>query len=408
MGKNRLFIKKTVKNLLHPKRTFELYCNYKFNSEEYPIICNTEAVFPVLFTIKDKTWESVTVPEIYHVRKAVIAEYCLNAQYILDVKNAIVRSHSDIVVTDKGVIWDKAYFETFSRMNPKDAGLLEYTDNRVRLLKYKNKVVLSDSCISLLGMHDCVWSHFMMQYIQKLYYAADAGLLGDKKVIVLAPDCMDQHTQDVVNIFMSKFHNVELLMAKQNTDYICKKLYHMPIASQVAGLVGYLNILDQIVPTRARLALKQNLVAPFVKISSHISVQSNKLFLVRRDAKYRKTANWKEIESYFEGLGFLCIEPHKMTLEEKVALFFHAEIIVGFFSSAFSNLIFCNKNVKIMVLSNFVFALGDGFIPSMAAVAGTKVLYVTGKDMDYNNLHTDNYIPLPKVKEAYQYLLVNY
>lgn len=408
MEKNRLFIKKRVKNLLHPKRSFELYCNYKFNSEEYPIIYNTEVVFPVLYTIKDKTWESVTVPEIYDVRKTVIAEYCLNAQYILDVKNAIVRSHSDIVVTDKGVIWDKAYFETFSRMNPKDAGLLEYTDSKVRLLKCKKRVVLSDSCISLLGMHDCVWSHFMMQYIQKLYYAADAGLLGNKKVIVLAPDTMDQHTQDAVNIFMSKFHNVELLMAKQNTDYICRKLYHMPIASQVAGLVGYLNILDQIVPTRARLALKQNLVNPFIEIASHIFVQSNKLFLVRRDAKYRKTTNWKEIETYFESQGFLCIEPHKMTLEEKVALFFQAEIIVGFFSSAFSNLMFCNKNAKVMVLSNFVFALGDGFITSMAAVAGVKVLYVTGKDIDYDSLHTDNYLPLLKVKEAYQYLLENY
>lgn len=404
---NKSLIKEIFKALFHPKRTFEAYYNNKFNSEEYPIIYNTETLFPILFTIKNKTWESIKVPEIYGIRKSVVAEYCLNAQYVLDVKNATVRPHSDIVVTEGGVIWDKAYFDTFSRMNPQDAGLCGYTDNKVKLLKSKKKVVIHGSCISLLGMHDAVWSHFMMQYIQKLYYAAEAGLL-DKKAIVLVPDTMDQHTQDAVTMFLSDFPKVELLITKQSTDYICEELYHMPMASQVAGLVGYLNILDQIVPTRARLSLKQNLVSPCLEKSSHVVAKSNKLFLVRREVKYRRTTNWKEIETYFESLGFLCIEPHKMTLEEKVTLFSQAQIIVGFFSSAFSNLMFCNKNVKVMSLSNFVFALGDGFITSMATVADTEVLYVTGKDMDYNNLHTDNYIPLSKVKEAYQYLLVNY
>lgn len=394
--------------ITHPKSSIIKVINLLFYSKEYKIIYDPETIFPILYKIKDKTWDRVNIPEVFEIRKSGVVFFRHPAQYILNVSNGTVSLHSDAVITDKGVIWDKIQFDVFTRQEPHDLGMITYNKHYIRLIKNKTKINLSSPCLSLLGMCDGAWSHFLIQYMPKLHFAAEAGLLS-KKMVVLAPCTMDNHTKNSIDIFLENYPLAELRIAELGEEYICEVLYHMPMPTLIGGYTEYLNLMDQMLPERARIALNKHMVLPLKEKSKNQCILNKRIYLIRRDYNRRIMINWKEVESYFERLGFLCIEPHKFSLLEKIAIFSNADIVVGPFSSAFSNVLFCKKDVKIMCLSSFPFALGDGFISNLADTVGiNKILFVTGEDTEINQIQTNYHIPLLKVISAYKYLIDNY
>ena len=84
------------------------------------------------------------------------------------------------------------------------------------------------------------------------------------------------------------------------------------------------------------------------------AVKHKKLFLARHSN--RKLTNTEEIEAYFREQGFYFVEGFELSLEEKVDIFYHAEIIVGLHSSAWQNIIFCNNVFFYIIKKSFDFS----------------------------------------------------
>jgi len=370
-------------------------------SETYPLLRNVDKKYPVVYHIKTDTWEPVYNSETYKINKGGVTSFFHPKQNILLIKNASISAGSDIIVTTEGVIWDKAYFENFTKVIPLDCNLVKYDKNQITILKNRKKNYIHSNCLSLLGVHDKIWAHFVVQFLEKLYYAIDAGLF-DKELTILIPTYSDSHLKKIVDDIVSLYPKVNLMQTDSKTEYVCDSLFYIPTATIISNHAEYEMMADCVVPELVLQKLKNNLVNYYSEKVRKIPVTNDKLYLVRR-ATYRAMTNYAEAENFFQSQGFTLVEPHKISLEEKIALFNNARIVVGPFSSAFSNIIFCQKRTKVLIFSNMIRTI-ESYLPALGHVSDVDMMFVTGDDIS-SNIHTAYNINISRIEEAYNQLL---
>ena len=115
---------------------------------------------------------------------------------------------------------------------------------------------------------------------------------------------------------------------------------------------------------------------------------------IRRNATIRNVLNTNEVESFFISKGFRILEPEKLSFIEQVSIFSRAKVIVGATGAAFANLIFCQKNTRIVIFLPEIAETSFYYWQNMACVTGNCVEYVLGKvDDKSSGIHSNYYIP---------------
>lgn len=374
----------------------------RFASDTYQLLRNVDDIFPIAFKIKEDTWESQYFPEVYQVCKKSTLDCYHHAQNILHIKGAKVSSKSDIVVTPKGVIWDKAYLANFSKVIPIDADLVKYNKDYVSVFRKNKFVRVQTPCMSLLGVHDSIWAHFILQFFGKLCYAAELGLL-DKPITILTPVYTDKHLKLIIDKMLAHFPNVTLKEVEDNTEYCCDEFYYLATAGYFPNHGTYTITIDSVLPQSYLKLLKKYYVDFVCAEIKEDTDDKDKLYLVRRGT-YRCMTNYQEAEDFFKSQGFILVEPHKLSLEEKVKLFHKAKIITGPYSSAFTNIELCTPNVKILVFTNLARATESCYATLLSICGGRHIMNVTGDDEE-SNVHTAFCIPLSRIQQAYNQLI---
>jgi capsular polysaccharide biosynthesis protein len=371
-------------------------------SPSIPILQKEDIQFKKLYHIKDETIEEEKMFKRYNLFDSAIVRLYHPAQDILEIESASVFTNSDIVRTKHGIFWEKKHFENFPAAIPADSNLLFFNDNTIVLKKNKH-LLTRDICFSMLGVWAEHWGHFLLQYLCKLYYMKEAGLF-ENKITILFPDYQDHQIRQIVSEFISGFPQVNCEYIDADTEVKCNKLIFVPTTSIQTNTVKHLSIIDGVIPKCVTDRLKFYLVDPLVAKSNTAYIRSSKIYLVRRGMDNKRTLiNYKEIEAYFTSLGFQLVEPHLLSLEEKVSVFSNASIVVGPFGSAFSNLIFCKKKTKVLLFYSFAF-IEDTFISGITKNLDLDVLSVMGND-EKDHIHSSYTINLNKIKSAYKDLL---
>lgn len=73
-----------------------------------------------------------------------------------------------------------------------------------------------------------------------------------------------------------------------------------------------------------------------------------KIFISRKDTSARRMINEDEVFELFQERGFERFELGNLSILEQILLFYNAEIVVGALGSGLANVIFCNKNCKVI------------------------------------------------------------
>jgi len=76
-----------------------------------------------------------------------------------------------------------------------------------------------------------------------------------------------------------------------------------------------------------------------------------RLYITRRNEKQRRIINEDRLIDQLVAYGFLIVDPGEHSYADQVKMFRSAEIIVGAHGAAFSNLVWCNKSVKVIELN---------------------------------------------------------
>ncbi len=119
---------------------------------------------------------------------------------------------------------------------------------------------------------------------------------------------------------------------------------------------------------------------------------SEKIYL-RRNAQIRNVLNFDEVESFFLSKGFKIIEPENLSFQEQVSIFSHAKIIVGATGAAFANIIFCQKNTRIVIFLPEIIETYFFYWQNLACTTGNTVEYILGTARNRSSgVHSNYYI----------------
>ena len=371
---------------------------YIFFSKKYYIVCNPNETFCKLCTIKEDSWEDSYCPPNYMHSKEQHLSVFKPAQYIYKTDNGVVFCGSDVVITSKGVYWYKYNEEEFLTWfnGIPDTNVISYRKGEIRVRKYTRNFFIKGKVLSLLGVYDTHWVHFLFQYLPKLYISGEAGLF-DNEITVLVPQGEDLTIIEIINRFLVRYPKVKLVYAEKRVNYICDQLLFAP-CSQYSWL-DYNFRLDYpaCMASYVSRTLNKYLIEPLIDQVKDSHVSFEKIFLGRSGLR-RTLINYEEVHDFFYKKGFVDVDGSKLTLEEKANIFYHAKEVVGLNGGGLLNLIFGNKT-KVLVFSNLKLSTDStGYILYRDKVS--RYTLVTGSDFS-PSYHTDFYIPLEKIMKAY-------
>lgn len=353
-----------------------------------------------VYVFKEKTIERVELQDIYQFSRNGSYEVEYPELDVWKFTNATVCSDSDFVAFDDGkAFWPKYYAHNYSKNIVRDKYLAKESNGLIyyRVPKVVHKV---KSAFSLIGVHAHVWSHALSDYYTKLSVLDEVIDYSNDRITVLVPDYTDNQLKQIVYAELNK-KDVDILIVKWNEAVKAETLFFIENPGFFTDHEIAVEVGDNIQPKIVADIIKEQLVTP--AIHNLVNKTPIKLYLPRR-GNYRTLTNNDEIEAFFKSQGFVFLEPHKITLEEKIQLFNSADVVVGPYSSAFSNLIFCNPGTKVLIMSNFYRAF-ESWLVMHKQHFGMDMLWVTGYDDKnaFNPAHCNYTISLQKVIDAAKY-----
>lgn len=366
-------------------------------SKEYPIIKKPNSILNVAKQAKGHTWEKTYYAPLYGHCKEQCLEVTHPIQSMYFENNVIVNTDSDIIITDKGVFWDKYNTEEFvTWAKPADSNLLSFDRNIIRVIRHNKPIHIEGTSLFLAGNWTNVWSHFILQNLCKLFVAGENGIL-DENINILMHKREDRNIIEIVTEYLKKYTNTKIVYLEPYTDYVCDKLYFMP--STYTNYDEYRFRLDytDVMPQCYIDMIDQYVVKPLINKIKDRKALHTKIFIGRKGAK-RNLTNYEEIHNYFISQGFVDIEGSSLSIEEKANIFYHAKEIVGLYGSATQNFIFCN-NANCLIFTNYRMST-DPCLYTQARRYVRKWINVSGYD-ENSEYHSNYTISLDKVKEAY-------
>lgn len=106
------------------------------------------------------------------------------------------------------------------------------------------------------------------------------------------------------------------------------------------------------------------------------------IYISRSNIKTRSLKNEKEIEYIFSKHGFHIVHPEEYSPLQQISIFNNALFIAGTGGSAMHNIIFCNKNAKILYLSSRCWIVVADMLISQ--FLHNRLGYVLGQPDDYS------------------------
>jgi capsular polysaccharide biosynthesis protein len=182
--------------------------------------------------------------------------------------------------------------------------------------------------------------------------------------LVAGPDAVLYRLAPDQLVRVGVLHNVS------PTGYIPFKLLPQPLDTVCHGLFG---------PQALRHAVNQLRRG----IGKRHTDKTRPKLLVRRNSTLRHIVNEAEVEEALGARGFVVVEPERLTLEEQVALYSGAGMIVGATGAAIANLIFCPPDCPTVVMMPKFRHTAYWYWRRMAAAAGAgPVVHVSGDQID--------------------------
>ena len=364
----------------------------------YPIIKDVTKVFPVLCKVKEEYWDEMMYPPLYGRTKEQYMKVYTEAQYAIEIQDAIINCMSDVVITEKGVYWDKYNNEEFiTWAKPGDLNVSKYDRESISVIAARRREYIGGKVLSLIGVNCYHWEHFLLQFACKLYYAGENGLL-DQEIKILYFDKGDPCIKQFIGDYLENFPKVSIKQACYNVDYVCDKLIAIP--STTPNFNDYKFRLDYpyVVPSSVLERIDKYVVKPYVDRVRGNKSRYDKIFIPRKGMR-RTLTNYEEIHNYFINLGFVEIEGAELTLEEKADIFYHAKEIVGLIGGAEENLIFCN-GARCLFMMNYRMVTQSWGYMQMKNKVGCWI-NVAGID-ESSEYHCNFTIPLEKIKKVYE------
>ena len=264
-------------------------------------------------------------------------------------QNVFVCGHSDIIVDlNKGIGINDFCYNKEDRLSYGDRFCLGQKGNMLinKTLDYKKAKRIKKGII-VSGLYSHNYYHAVLDNLIRLL-VIDDNLIDVDAVFIVDENTEKIHSLKTIFSTLTKDSNRDIIVVKPREPLFVEKLYYISHINHIITNMtdwsqckyeDYVFDWDYMKMLRERLLEIKSPRADFPK----------RFFLSRKNIN-RRQYNEDDVLNELIPYGFVQISPEEYTIEEQIALFNEAECIVGASGAAFTNLLFCNSNAKILII----------------------------------------------------------
>jgi tetratricopeptide (TPR) repeat protein/capsular polysaccharide biosynthesis protein len=191
-----------------------------------------------------------------------------------------------------------------------------------------------DGTVAVLsGLSGNVYFHWMLDVLPRIELLRLSGTDFDKIDWFLVNNCQQQFQRETLKAL--GIPENKILESDCHPHIQAKQL----IVPSFPGYLGW-------PPLWAVNFLRRVFLAGITPLSSY----PDRIYISRNKARYRRVFNEEDVMEELSKFGFVRIFLESMPLQEQIALFFHAKMIVTPHGSGLTNTIFCQAGTKVIEL----------------------------------------------------------
>ena len=349
--------------LFTKKESFGPFGYYK-NANEYFLKNNNKVK---LHFIKAAT-KNILIKSM-SIKQTETQEYILDLpdDTVLEIPNGRVWGNEAIIIThDNKIIQDKFLYGDYDTIDNHRA-LSAYKIPEAQYIKGKVAVIASIWA-------DCYY-HYVLDILPRLYLLKEAGIEPDK-YIFNKPNC--NFHKELLKLL--RISEDKILYIDDNTHIKAENL----IAPALPGSLGnppewVIDFYKNLLPTREDSNLPE------------------RIYISRNNATRRKVLNEDEVTNLLKGYGFVIINMEEHPIEMQFAFFKYAKVIVAPHGAGLSNVVFAQKNLKVLEL--FPPEYINNCFNVLYNYAGVDSYMLTGKSADSRKKYLNDYDILININE---------
>ena len=317
-----------------------------------------------------------------------------NKPYVAEIEDARIFSNSSLILTSDGT----ALTETGG--HPNFGRFVSFAYEAIVLAQQPDKVLLNfsefntreiEAGIFLSGLASSAFGHWLPEFLPKLQFLQRHPGFANLPIIVDAG--MPQSHFD----HLRRLAGNPLILLQANESLLCRRLLVAPSPAFFPVETFPNDIPMHELPGLSPRAMR------FLRAGESYEIKKprhRRIFLARKNMKWRRLLNEEEIAADLLTLGFETIFIEEMSVGEQIDLFQQAQWIVAPNGSALLNLIFADTGTKLLVLSQPNLHNWGTFQGPMDAL-GYQSLFVCG---DYalaeDAKHSDYQVPVQRISTA--------
>lgn len=287
----------------------------------------------------------IFIPHYHKSRKmGKIKQFTSPEIYIAELEDVNIIGENSVIIADDYCLYDMAKRDYDNRFDLRYGSLRSIDKNYAIVgFTYSNKIL--EEAAFLVGFAPYNYYHFTiellsrMQYIDSFEEYRPIPILIDEKALKIP-----QHDELIKAV--NKF-NHPIIPVKRNYMYKVKKLIYpsyntwMPINIKAGTEFKYE---DQLIADSAINFIRDSVLKNVIK-NGH-----RKIFISRKKLANARLINEEAVTEIFKQHGFEIIYPEELTFNEQVKVFSEAEYVAGATGAAFTNILYCPQNVKIICI----------------------------------------------------------
>ncbi len=315
-----------------------------------------------------------------------------NKPYVAELRDITIYPNSSIMVTADGTALSEL------ALHPRFGALLALKPDPLVLVRNKTEIFTDVSTykveahpggICLSGFLTNAFGHFVPEYVSKLLFLEDYPDFVDLPLIV--DEAMPQSHFDYIAAVVSN----PIVRLPPQTAFRCDRLLVAPPPT-----FHPYEILDG-PGQHENCASPRSLRYLRERVLTNITGKSRfgeKIYLSRRNSRWRKLENEEEIQQWLEIQGFETVYAEELSFADQVRTFRNAKTIVAPNGSALMNIIFSSPGTKIFVLSAPNLFNWGGFYGPMNSL-GYHILFVAGPETT-NYKHANYSVPVEHLRRV--------
>lgn len=317
------------------------------------------------------------------------------APFVIKLKNIFAVSGTRYLIKKDRVFHDEEdfYFDV-AGSHSKYIGATRLNDRKVRVEAHVRPAAWIDCGVNLMHEYSSNYFHFIAETIPRMMLSEEAGIPPD------VPYLFEKGLSDNIQGMISRIVGAKrsTVWLEPDTLFHVRELYMPSDLSSVVDAYdgGPVSMTSGLDISRIRRGVDKIRQAETGRVPS----LGSRIYL-SRVGRARNPQNQDEIKERLSSLGFIIVDPEKLTLSEQIAALSDAEIVVGPTGAQLANIVWCQPGTKVIVLASdhpsqqlYLWSLlGNSSGVTVHTLLGPRAHVLSGK----YGVHDDYLVPIDEL-----------